>query len=329
MRIGVMLDTNVGPVGREQPSREEVTDFHSWFLSCGRMLDGTAVAGLFVPERHGRTDCFSPAPLDLLAALAGVTQEIDLGTYVIMPPLYPPLALLERLAVVDHLSEGRLICGVGVGFHPLYFDVHDKPAKGRGESLDRWLDLLEEGWTGGYTKTGKGEIYVLRPAQRPRPPIWIGGTSEKAVLRAARRGDAFCIGFADQRVSGLIETYRQECERVGRENRLVLLQSAWVRDEIDARAEAVEELGETLEPEMALYSEHGQLRAAGPITIERMLPYMYIGDSDEVIRRIRKDADRWGIDYVILRVHIGIPPKDAVTECLELISQKIAPALMT
>lgn len=327
MKVGVMLDTNVGPVGREPPTREEVTDFHRWFLECGRMLDGAAVAGLFVPERHGRADCFSPAPLDLLAALAGATREVALGTYVIMPPLYPPVALLERLAVIDHLSSGRLVCGVGAGFHPLYFEVHGMQTKSRGEALDRWLDLLEEGWSRGHVRLGGDEVYLVQPAQEPRPPIWIGGASEKAVRRAAQRADAFGISFADRRVGDLIETYRRECERVGRESRLVLIQSAWVRDDVDAGAEMVEELGETLGPEMGLYQEHGQLRVSGEVTAERMLPYMYVGGSEEVTRHIRNDAERWGIDYVILRVHVGIPPKRAVAECLRLIAEEVAPAL--
>lgn len=322
-----MLDTNVGPAGREPPSREEISNFHRWFLECGRMLDGTAVDGLFVPERHGRTDCFSPAPLDLLAALAGSTQKVRLGTYVLMPPLYPSLALLERLAVVDHLSGGRLICGVGAGFHPRYFDVHERSLEDRGRALDGWLDAMETGWTHGHVTVEDEEIYVIPPAQTPRPPLWIGGTGKRAIRRAAHRADAFAVGFTDQRLTGLLDDYRQECEKVGRESHLVLLQSAWVRARADARQEAVAELGEIIEPEIRLYRDHGQVRAPSDITIERILPYMYVGNSDEVTRHIREDARRWGIDYAILRVHIGIPPREAVSECLTLIAEKVAPAL--
>lgn len=327
MKVGVMLDSNVGPVGRPAPTRAEITAFHRWFLECARMLDGTAVDGLYVAERHGRTDCLAPSPLDQLAALAVATRAVRLGTYVLMPPLYPPLALLERLAVIDHLSSGRLVCGFGAGFHPGYFAVHERPMAGRGARLDSLLAMLEP-WRTGYVAVDGERHYVLPPMQQPRPPVWIGGVSRAAVRRAARYGDAFGIGFTDGGIDALLERYREECAAAGRSPRLVLIQSAWVRADGDAaRAEVVEELGPTLEPEMALYQKHGQVRARGAITAERMLPHLYAGDPGEVVDRIARDAGRWGIDEVILRVHVGIPPRDAVADCLERIAGQVVPAL--
>ncbi len=327
MKIGIMLDTNVGPIGRPAPTRQDVADYHQWFLECGRALDDTAVTGLFLPERHGRTDCFSPAPLELIAALAGVTTTPQLGTYVLMPPLYPPIALLERLAVLDHLSNGRLVIGVGAGFHPGYFAVHDRPMSGRGAALDHFLDLMDQGWSTG-TVTHQGEDhYLLPPRQDPRPQLWVGGASEPAVRRAARRGDAFGIGFTDQRIGRLLDVYHAECEQVGREPRRILIQSAWVREEGDPEREVLEHLGETLGPEMTLYQEHGQLEAGGTITAERMLPYMYVGGVDQTAERLARDAERFGVDEVVLRVHIGIPPREAVRACLDHIAHDLAPAL--
>lgn len=327
MRVGVMLDTNVGAVGRAAPDRAEIAEFHRWFLDCARRLDGTAVDGLFVAERHGRTDCLSPAPLEQLAALAAATEHCRLGSYVMMPPLYPAAALLERLAVIDYFSGGRLVWGVGAGFHPEYFAVHERPMRGRGGELDRLLAQLDEWAAGRFTSDGT-EHYVLPPLQQPRPPVWVGGTSPAAVRRAARYGDAFAIGFTDAKVGELVEGYRRECAAVGRTPRLALIQSAWVRDDGEqAREEVVRELGPTFGPEMALYQEHGQVRARGEIDVERMLPYMYVGTPAEVCDRVRSDAQRWGIDDVVLRVHIGIPPRDAVTDCLDSLATHVVPQL--
>ncbi len=327
MKTSVMLDTNVGPIGRPAPTRDEISTFHEWFLACGRQLDDTAVAGLFLPERHGRTDCFSPAPLDLVAALAGATTTPRLGTYVMMPPLYPPVALLERLAVLDHLSDGRLVMGFGAGFHPGYFAVHDRPMAGRGRALDHFLDLMDEGWSTGVVNHEGEEIYVVPPQQQPRPELWIGGASEPAVRRAARRGDAFGIGFTDQRIRHLLDVYHEECEAVGREPRRVLIQSAWVSEDGDPEQQVLEYLGETLGPEMTLYQDHGQLEANGTITAERMLPYMYVGGVEQTTERLARDAERFQVEEIVLRVHIGIPPQDAVHACLDHIANDIAPAL--
>jgi alkanesulfonate monooxygenase SsuD/methylene tetrahydromethanopterin reductase-like flavin-dependent oxidoreductase (luciferase family) len=331
MRIGVMLDSNIGAVGRPAPSRAEIADFHRRFLTHARQLDGTAVSGLYVAERHGRTDCFSPAPLEQLAALAAATSSARLGTYVMMPPLYPAVALLERLAVIDHFSAGRLVCGFGAGFHPRYFALHEQEMAGRGKRLDEFLRLMREVWgdRGGSVRLGDDDVYVVPPLQDPGPPVWIGGTSDAAVRRAAQLGDAFAIGFTDRNADALVDTYRAECAKVGRTPRVVLIQSAWVRDDVDAGEEVLRYLGPTLGPEMTLYQSHGQLRAAGEITVSRMLPYMYVGTSEEVVAKVRRDAARWDVEEVVLRVHIGIPPEDVVTECLRTISDVVAPELVS
>lgn len=329
MRVSVMLDTNVGAIGRPSPTRGELTGYHSWFLECARLLDDTAVSGVFVAERHGRTDCYSPAPLEQLAALAAVTSTLRVGTYVLMPPLYPPLALLERLAVVDHLSGGRLVCGFGVGFHPTYFTVHEAARSERGRRMDTFLELLDRAWSGRRITVDDEEIYVLPPAQEPRPPVWIGGTSSPSVHRAARFGEAFAIGFTDRRVEHLIDEYRDACREQNREPSMVSIQSAWIRTGIDVEGEAVELFDGTLGPEMTMYQDHGQLRAAGEIDVERMMPYMYVGDPDTVVERVRRDVQRWDLDEIILRVHIGVAPRPAVQDCLELIADQIAPALVT
>jgi alkanesulfonate monooxygenase SsuD/methylene tetrahydromethanopterin reductase-like flavin-dependent oxidoreductase (luciferase family) len=159
--------------------------------------------------------------------------------------------------------------------------------------------------------------------------VWIGGTSDAAVRRAAQLGDAFAIGFTDRNADALVDTYRAECAKVGRTPRVVLIQSAWVREDVDAGEEVLRYLGPTLGPEMTLYQSHGQLRAAGEITVSRMLPYMYVGTSEEVVAKVRRDAARWDVEEVVLRVHIGIPPEDVVTECLRTISDVVAPELVS
>lgn len=327
MRVGVLLDTNAGPVGRPPPSRHEIQSFHAWFLECARMLDQEpAIDAVFVAERHVRPDCLAPAPLELLAALAGVTRRVRLGTYVLMPPLYPPVGLFERLAVIDHLSGGRLILGVGAGFHPAYFASHGQLFDHRGKNLDRWLEAADHDWPRGQIELAGSAHYLLPPCQHPRPPLWVGGTSEQAARRAARWGDAFAVAFSDRNLAHLIQTYRDTCQSEHRSSQLVYLQAAWVRPR--AAAEEIRDyLGTVYESELSLYRAHGQVQAEGPVTLKRMLPRMYVGDSPSVVEHASKDAERWGIDYLVLRVHIAGPPPDAVLDCLGRIASEVAPAL--
>ena len=128
------------------------------------------------------------------------------------------------------------------------------------------------------------------------------------------------IGFTDQRIRHLLHVYHEEGEAVGREPRRVLIQSAWKCEDVDPKQEVLEHLGETLGPEMTLYQDDGQLDATGTITAEQVLPYLYVGGVEQA-------TERFQVEEVVLRVHIGFPPQDAVNACLDPFANDIAPAL--
>jgi alkanesulfonate monooxygenase SsuD/methylene tetrahydromethanopterin reductase-like flavin-dependent oxidoreductase (luciferase family) len=84
---------------------------------------------LVVPERHVRTECLFPSPLLLLAGLATRTTRIRLGTYILILPLYDPVHIAEQMAMIDLMSNGRLICGVASGYHPDYNNAFSIPLR--------------------------------------------------------------------------------------------------------------------------------------------------------------------------------------------------------
>jgi probable F420-dependent oxidoreductase len=136
--------------------------------------------------------------LTLLAAWATVTTRIKLGTAVYLLALRPPALAAKQTATVDQLSGGRLIFGVGVGGeNPKEFEVVGVPHKERGARVTEAIDAVRTLWRDtpatfrGRFTSFEGVSLDPKPVQRPGPPIWIGGRSEAALVRAGRQGDGW------------------------------------------------------------------------------------------------------------------------------------------
>ena len=133
-------------------------------------------------------------PLVSLGYLAAATSSIRLGVAVVNHPFASPLLLAKQAATVDVLSGGRLDLGIGNGWLPEEFTGSGATLAGRGARAEEYVAALRALWSGdmGY----HGTFYDIPPgrqdpppAQRPGPPILLGGMSERAMERAGRIGD--------------------------------------------------------------------------------------------------------------------------------------------
>jgi probable F420-dependent oxidoreductase len=135
-------------------------------------------------------------PFTTLAWLAGMTS-IELGTTVIVLPYRHPLLVARMTANLDNLSGGRLIFGVGIGWAAEEYRALSVPYELRGQLTDEYLSAIITAWThevasfqGEYVSFTNVHTGPL-PAQRPHPPIWVGGQSWPAIRRAVRFGTAW------------------------------------------------------------------------------------------------------------------------------------------
>ena len=155
-------------------------------------------------------------PLAVLPWLAGVTERITIGTSVIILPYRSPLPVAKLLASVDVLSGGRLIFGAGVGWMEGEFAALGVPIKERASRTDEALELIRAVWTQELPEleTRRHRLHEVKasplPLQKPRPPIWIGGSSEGALRRVARLADGWHATSTDH------EAFRQGAEAVAR-----------------------------------------------------------------------------------------------------------------
>ncbi len=176
--VGYMPDTHGGAYEQPEPEAERSAQFAAQLLREAEQAEHSGFDGVFVPERHARSECLFPAPLTLLAALAARTQRVKLGSYVIMPPLYNPVHLAEEAAMIDVLSHGRLILGFGVGYHPRYFDHFGVPIKQREGRFEESLEVMRKAWTATGPTAHHGKYYhydaihlTPKPYQRRTPAV--------------------------------------------------------------------------------------------------------------------------------------------------------------
>lgn len=134
-------------------------------------------------------------PLTLLSFVSSRTARVQLGVSVIVVSEHSPVQLAKQLASLDQLSAGRLIVGLGTG-SPQSGAISGTKQRPIRQLLDtvRTLDLL---WSG-EAVTFEGELWQFEairmlptPIQRPRPPLWIGGSHDNALRRAVRHGDGW------------------------------------------------------------------------------------------------------------------------------------------
>jgi probable F420-dependent oxidoreductase len=133
-------------------------------------------------------------PLVTLGWIAGFTQRIGLGTSIVLLPLHHPIHLAKEAATLQELSGGRLTLGVGVGWHEDEFGFMGVPFRGRGRRADEALRVIKALWAGEREFHGQFwsfENATFEPVPSPRPKIWVGGGSDRAVRRARELGDAW------------------------------------------------------------------------------------------------------------------------------------------
>ena len=205
-------------------------------------------------EFPGRSRGDRHEQLTAAAFIAGKTSRLRLVTSVTVVPHRPAVLLAKMLATIDVLSKGRLTFGIGAGWMKEEFEALGLPPfPERGTVTDEYLDACRELWTkddprfeGRYVKFAN-MLFEPKPAQKPHPPIWVGGESGPALRRTARVGDGwYPIGTNPQhrldsmkRFATGVERLRRLIRKAGRDPSKVALAyrvSSWGKS-LPARAD--------------------------------------------------------------------------------------------
>lgn len=188
-----------------------------------------AAERLLVPDppnqEWSKTDQTAFEDLTVLSYVAGATEKVKLGTYVLLAPLRNPVVLLRQVTTLDVLSEGRVILGLGLGWMKEEFDASGVPIEERGRRTDDVIRFLRKAWTSPQPVSYHSPFINIGPSLfEPRPiqktiPVWIGGMTVAALKRAGRTGEGWLPNAVvpTEVIRSSIDTIRTEAKRRGRD----------------------------------------------------------------------------------------------------------------
>jgi len=295
-------------------------------------------ASVWMEEHHSVVDHYWPSPITVLAGFATRTSRVGLGTDILVAPFHHPVRLAEDTALLDIMSDGRLVVGAAIGYKPDEFALYGTELDKRGARFEEQLAIVKALWTQEWVSF-KGRFYQVegklepKPVTRPHPPVWIGGWGDITLRRAATLADNWIPGpTADlPRLLAGKEQFLANRHAAG----LAAPPAEWplTRDVIiadtgkEARALAEEHIMVSYRREYAGGWKHPFIDAAIATNLDTVKKDRFlIGSPDEVIRDLKPFVDQYGMTHLICRLFFpGMPHRHIMRE-LELLSKEVMPA---
>lgn len=300
---------------------------------------------VLIAEHHFSNYGNSPAPLLQAMYIAQHTKRIKIATGILVLPIWQPLRLAEEVAVLDNLSDGRFICGVGRGYQPHEFNRFGITSEeSRGRFLET-LDVLELAWTsdtsftydGQYVKITEETVVWPKPLQKPHPPLWLAGTSADSIKLAAER-DMTLITTAFQGAQGMLNTvavWVQERAALGK-----------TTNNFDMGIQALTLVTDTDEEARASMNHtRWQLRANrslnrpdvvdgrvnptpfdGEVSDEQLWEVLFYGTPDRIRGKL-EEASSVGVTMVSNWMMLGDMEHDKVMKSIRLMGEEVIPAV--
>jgi alkanesulfonate monooxygenase SsuD/methylene tetrahydromethanopterin reductase-like flavin-dependent oxidoreductase (luciferase family) len=274
-----------------------------------------------------------------LARLAAEAGSMRVGATVLLLPLLNPVDVAEQVATLDVICEGRFIFGAGLGYRDQEYEAFGVQGKERVARFVESLEVIRRLWTEEEV-THHGRFYhltgarlVLKPVQRPHPPIWFAANNDAAVERSARLADAWVIN-PHAKLATLkpqMEVYRRALAAAGRPfpAELPIIKELYVAPD---RRTALAECRPFLEAKYKAYGAWGQDKAlpAGdhfdPEFDELVRDRFIIGDPDDAIRELRRHVDALGVTCFIFRVQWPGMDQAKVLRTIRLLADRVLPA---
>lgn len=325
MRFGLVL-----PIQKQGAPLEELLDE---LREEVRAADRAGFDAFFFPEFHQAHGGALVSPQLAGAALAEGTRRIRVGQAVTATPLHHPVRLAEDLLMLQYLTRGRALLGVGVAHQVPDFELFGVDRDHRAAILEEQLEVIRACWSG-EPFDFRGRHFRLRghvtpgPYAGTPPEVWMGAHGEAGLRRAGRHAD---VWISDPQrdvdaIARLAAVYSESAREHGRRPRVALFREGWIGDSRAAcerdwagHALAVHRLYYnvgTYLPEFEPWVD--EVRDRARFTLQRLAPGRFLyGSAEEIRSELAGWRERTGCEYVALRMrHPGGPSHEATLEAI-------------
>ena len=194
-------------------------DLYAASLDMAEWAEANGALGVLVSEHHASPDGYLPSPLVMASAMAARTSSTPITVAALLLLMYDPVKLAEDMAVLHHLSGGRVTYVIGLGYRSEEFAMFGIDPARRGAEMEERLDVVVRALAGERFEWRGRPVAVTPAVDAPGPFLAYGGGSKAAARRAARFGLSF---FPEGDDPALEPAYLAECERAGTTPGLVM-----------------------------------------------------------------------------------------------------------
>ncbi len=336
MQFGVFDHMDRGPVSLDQ--------FYADRLRLVEAYDRAGFYGYHVAEHHATPLGVAPSPGVWLAAVAERTKRLRFGPLVYLLPLYHPLKLLEEICMLDQMSGGRFLLGVGRGISPIelrYFGIDPDTAPAMyAEALEvilRGMTNKELSFEGKYYRYANVPM-ELTPLQQPHPPLWYGIGRPDGVPWAAERRVNVVANLGGKGMRAITDRYRAEWAALGNpadEMPLMGVSRHIVIAETRKEALEIAQRGyrKWRDSFLVLWRKHNmQLPNPNALFPERFEEAeaqgrAVAGTPEHVREFVQTSIDDGGLNYLLCRFAFGDITCDEALQSVELFDRHVRPAI--
>ena len=304
---------------------------------------------VWLAEHHFDGGCAYVDPVVFASAIAARTQRIKIGFAVAQMALQHPIRFAEQIALVDNISRGRMLVGVGRGTAYNFYEFRGygiDPSEAQGRLLEV-EEILTSCWLGGnFAYSGKFwqvQLPELRPQvyQKPHPPIIRACSGMESTLEMARQGRPFLMNLqSDQTTQERLDGFRQTMADSGYDDQTIVrtVGESWAwRNVVVAETDAAaESLGVPAFLSMRAYladnrkrlntpEEQAAQAAAMGGAARDSVDHGLIFGSPETVRERLEAVEKTGIGGLIIHFRLGSMSWEATENSLRLFAEQVAP----